>query len=127
MISAKAPRGGLAEKLAGRSRKMILRNAEIERFEDQHCGIFQAWDGFVGKSEKPTSTQVRDIVALGLIGAGMDDEKADALLDKLGPDQLPKLYAIAQGLIGVAFMPDAADEGETPADDAQGADTEKKT
>lgn len=127
-ITKKAPRGGLAETLAGAPRVLILRNAEIERFEDQHQSIFETWDGFVGRAQKPTTGQVRDLVALGLVGGGMSDEKADALVDGLGPDHLPRLYAIAQALVGVAFTPDLAEAGDDePADAADGeGDAEKK-
>jgi hypothetical protein len=110
-IAVHAPRGGLVEKLASQPRAMILRNAEIERFEDRHKSIFEAWDGFMGRAPQPTATVVRDLVALGLIGAGMADTAADALVAAQGPDQLQHLQGIARGLIGVAFMPDLPDAG----------------
>jgi hypothetical protein len=126
-IAVKAPRGGLVEHLVGSSYPLILRNAEIERFEDHHRGIFDVWDGFFGRSTKPTSREVRDIVALGLVGGGMADVAADALMEDLGPDQNLFLYRIAQALLGVAFMPDSVegggnDQAPTPEDDP-----EKKT
>lgn len=127
-IAAKAPRGGLAEELAGLRRVMVLRNAEIERFEDQHGGIFAVWDGFMGRGPKPTTTQVRDLVALGLVGGGMADIRADALVGDLGPDSLPRLYSIAQALIGVAFLPDTGDGADDDdAGDATEDDPGKKT
>ena len=127
-IAAKAPRGGLVSDLAGAPRVMVLRNAEIERFEDQHGGIFGAWDGFMDRKPKPTSTVVRDLVALGLVGGGMEDAKADALVADLGPDQLPRLYDMARALVGVAFMPDLGDESDDEApDEGQEGDDEKKT
>ncbi len=127
-VGVQAPRGGLAEKLAGAPRVLILRNAEIERFEDLHQGIFDAWDGFMGRGPKPTSTQVRDLVALGLIGGGLEDAAADALVAGLGPDKLQSLYAIASALIGVAFTPELADETaeDDGAEDGE-ADPGKKT
>ena len=126
-IAMTAPRGGLVETLAGSPRVLILRNAEIERFEDQHKGIFETWDGFMGRAARPTSTEVRDLVALGLVGGGMKDAQADDLVAGLGPAGLPALFAIAQALIGVAFMPDAMgdgggdEEGESPAKKTQPA------
>ena len=110
-IAALAPRGGLAEQLAGASRPLLLRNAEIERFEDAHGGIFAFWDGLFGRGEKPTSRQVRDLIALGLVGAGMGDQAADDLVAGLGPDENLRLYTIAQGLIGAAFLPDSVEGG----------------
>ncbi|GAB5431088.1 gene transfer agent family protein [Rhodobacteraceae bacterium R_SAG7] len=126
-IAAKAPRGGLAEQLAGSSRPLILRNAEIERFEDQHRGIFDVWDGFFGRSTKPTSREVRDMVALGLVGGGMADVAADTLLAGLGPDENLFLYQIAQALLGVAFMPDSVEGGGDELDASPEDDPEKKT
>ena len=132
-IAAQAPRGGLAEKLAGASRALVLRNAEIERFEDHHGGVFTLWDGFFGRSAKPSARQVRDLVALGLVGGGMSDQKADALVSGLGPEENLRLYSIAQALIGVAFAPDAAgaaggDEARADAaGDGDGEDPEKKS
>lgn len=119
-IAAKAPRGGLAEDLAGASRVMVLRNAEVERFEDLRRGMFAIWEGFFGAGTKPGVGEVRDLVALGLVGGGMPSTKADALVGSLGPAENPRLYTIAQALVGVAFYPDADadqdDAGAAPPD-----------
>lgn len=123
-IGVEAPRGGLAEKLAGTRRILILTNAEIERFEDRHRGIFSLWDGFYSRGPKPNNREVRDLVALGLIGAGVSDEVADALVADLGPDHNLVLYQMAQALVGVAFEPDAVDTED--ATDGE-KDAEKKT
>lgn len=126
-IAVKAERGGLVETLAGAPRAMILRNGEIERFEDHYpSGIFAAWDGFFQRAPKPTVRQVRDLVALGLVGGGMDDAAADKLVADLGPEHNLTLYSIAQGLVGVAFMPDLPEDGEAPDASAEG-DGGKKT
>lgn len=126
-IAAKPLRGGLAEELAGASRTMILRNGEIERFEDRHGGIFSLWDGFFGRDKRPTTAQVRDLVALGLVGGGMSDAEADRLIEGLGPEYNMQIYTIAQALIGVAFYPDAAGPGGGDEPDGEPAgDTEGK-
>ena len=111
-----APRGGLVETLAGARRALVLRMAEIERFEDRHGGIFAAWDGFQGRAVPPTSAQVRDLVALGLVGGGLPDTEADAVLARLGPDQLLVLFNLDRALVGVAFMPDLAEADEDAPD-----------
>jgi len=121
-IAAEAPRGGLAEDLAGASRVLILRNGEIERFEDRHRGVFDLWEGIYGRGRKPTSREVRDLVALGLVGGGLADADADRLIEGLGPSHNPRLYKIAQALLGVAFMPDVGDEGDDAAAAAPAAD-----
>jgi hypothetical protein len=109
-ITAEPKRGGVVEEIGGTTYSFLLRNREIERFEDKHRGIFDLWDGFFGGGKKPTSQEVRDILALGLVGGGKKDAEADAVLAKCTPADLMRLYAIAQAVLGVAFMPDAADE-----------------
>lgn len=126
-IAARAPRGGLAEELAGASRPMVLRNGEIERFEDHHRGIFDIWDGFFGRGAKPSAREVRDLVALGLVGGGLADKAADALVAGLGPEENLRLYKIAQALIGVAFYPDTVEGGGDEPDPAAADGAEKKT
>lgn len=109
-ITAEAPRGGVVEYIGDASYTFILRNAEIERFEDKHRGIFELWDGLFRTGKKPSSKEVRDIVALGLVGGGKKDHEADAIVAKCTPADLIRLYSLAQAIVGVAFMPDVADE-----------------
>lgn len=109
-IAAEAPRGGVVEYIGDASYTFILRNAEIERFEDKHRGIFELWDGMFRTGRKPTSKEVRDIVALGLVGSGKKDNEADLIVSKCTPADLLRLYAIAQAVVGVAFMPDVLEE-----------------
>lgn len=118
-ITAEAPRGGVVETIDDASYAFILRNREIERFEDKHRGIFDLWDGFFGRGRKPTSREVRDIVALGLVGGGMKDAEADAVVARCTPADLTRLYAIAQAVLGVAFMPDAMDEASKKKTEAE--------
>ena len=108
-ITAEAPRGGVVEYIGDASYTFILRNGEIERFEDKHQGIFDIWDGFFGRSKKPTSTEVRDLLALALVGGGMKDHEADRVMSSCTPADLMRLFQIAQAVLGVAFMPDAAE------------------
>ena len=123
-ITADAPRGGVVEEIDGVTYTFLLRNREIERFEDKHRGIFEVWDGFFARGDKPTSIEVKDLIALALVGGGMKDPDADRLVEKAGPSNLLRLYQIAQAVLGVAFMPDVLDdakvkkkvsEGENPA------------
>lgn len=111
-ITAEAPRGGVAEYLGDTSYTFRLRNREIERFEDKHRGIFDLWEGFFERGKKPNSKEIRDILALGLVGGGMKDHEADEVIAKAGPSDLMRMYQIAQAVIGIAFMPDMADEEE---------------
>ena len=109
-ITAKAERGGIVETIGDASYSFKLRNREIERFEDQHRGIFDLWEGFFGRGTKPNSKEVRDILSLGLVGGGMKDAEADAVISKCTPEDLMRLFQIAQAVLGVAFMPDVGDE-----------------
>jgi hypothetical protein len=109
-ITAEAPRGGVVEYIGDTSYVFLLRNREIERFEDKHRGIFDFWEGMFGRGTKPTSTEVRNLLALGLVGGGMKDAEADRVLAQATPADLLRLYQIAQSVLGVAFMPDAIEE-----------------
>ena len=124
-ITAEAPRGGVVEYLSGTSYTFVLRNREIERFEDKHRGIFEFWDGIFGRGKKPTSAEVRDMVALGLVGGGLKDAEADKIVSACGPDDLMRMYQLAQAILGVAFMPDAVDEaGSKKKSEAEGSQTD---
>lgn len=109
-ITAEAPRGGVVEYIGDTSYTFLLRNREIERFEDKHKGIFELWDSFFGRSEKPTSGQVKDLLALALVGGGMKDHEADKVMASCTPADLMRLFQVAQAVLGVAFMPDVTDE-----------------
>lgn len=109
-ITAEAPRGGVVEYIGSTSYVFMLRNREIERFEDKHRGIFELWDGLFGHAPKPTSREVRDILALALVGGGKKDHEADKIISECTPADLMRLYQIAQAVVGVAFIPDAVEE-----------------
>jgi len=95
-ITADAPRGGVVEEIDGVTYTFLLRNREIERFEDKHRGIFDVWDGFFDRGAKPTSKEVKDLIALALVGGGMKDPEADRLVEAAGPANLMRFYQIAQ-------------------------------
>lgn len=98
--------GVLVEKIDGTDYPLRLRNAEIERFEDQFdFGIFELWDQIMGRGRPPKAGHVRDLVALALVGAGMSDLAADKLIASLGPDHNFALRAVAQRVLGAAFFP----------------------
>ena len=124
-ITAVAPRGGIVETIDGASHALLLRNREIERYEDLHRGIFETWDGFFGRGTKPNSREVRDLIALALVGGGKSDQEADELVSKAGPEELFRFYQIAQAVLGVAFMPDAVEEAEVKKKDQQTKKTQK--
>jgi len=117
-ITADAPLGGTLEQLGGESRPLILRNGEIERFERQHgLGIFAMLDQLLGKCE-PQARHCRDLVALGLVGGGLNDKTADKLVDDMPPSENHKIRAMAQDLLLAAFLPP---EDKKKADDLAGS------
>ena len=116
-ITAEAPRGGIVEEIDGVTHTFLLTIRQIERFENKHRGIFDLWDGFFAQGQKPTSTEVRDLLALALVGGGKKDHEADAIIQNAESDCLMRFYAIAQAVLGVAFMPEVA----------EGAEVKKKT
>lgn len=97
----------LIRSIGGVERRLLLTNREIERFEMQHGGIFDVWDQLFGHKAGLRAVHVRDLVALALVGGGMADAKAEAIIADLGPDQNTALRVIAREAIGVAFFPDA--------------------
>ena len=111
-ITAEAPRGGVVEYIGDTSYTFLLRNREIERFEDKHKGIFELWESFFGRSAKPKSGEVKDLLALALVGGGLKDHEADKVMAHCTPADLMRLFQIAQAVLGVAFMPDVSDEAE---------------
>lgn len=118
-ITAKAPTGGIIQQLGGESRPMILRNREIERFEAEHgLGIFELLDQVLGKGN-PQARHCRDLVALGLVGAGLADKSADKIVDDMPPHENMRVRAIAQDLLMAAFL--APDEGKKKADGQAGS------
>lgn len=118
------PRGGLVEDLDGAPRVLILRNREIERFEDKHGGIFDLWAGFTSETGRPNWRQVRDLLELALVGGGLDSREAARVLTAIGPDRALFLYQLAQSVIAVAFMPHLADEADKAG--AEAPETGKK-
>ena len=105
-ISARAPEGGIAAQIGARSRPLLLRNEEIERFEAQYdLGIFAMFERLLGAGGGAQARHVRDLVALGLIGAGMSDASADEQLRALGPAHNVALRIVARDLVAKALMP----------------------
>lgn len=102
---------GWEEEIGGQPRRLLLRNSELERFEVQYApfGVFELFDQLFGRGPAPQVRHVRDILALGLIGAGMSDKAADALIASIPPSQNFALREAAMRLLGVTFIPDALD------------------
>jgi len=118
--------GAYEEEIGGARRRLVLRNGEIERFEEQHdLGIFELFEQLMGRgARQPQVRHVRDLVALGLVGGGMADRAADALVAGLGPEHNLDLRQFARALLGVTFLPavrEAAKDAKKP--DGSGDDS----
>lgn len=105
------------EDLGGRRRKLKLRNAEIERFEALHGGIFDLWRQLIGEVPGLKVTACRDLVALALVGGGCPDREAERIVADLAPSENFRLRGIAQRALGLAFFPQVLVEapGKPPA------------
>jgi len=112
ITSVTAPTGGIVADIDGARRSLVLRNAEIERFEEHYAplGIFEVLDQLYGRGGQPQARHVRDLVALGLMGAGMTETAVDALMRNVGPDQNVALRGIATSLVTAAFLPPKDDK-----------------
>lgn len=95
------------ETLDGVSRRLQITNREIDRFEAQHIGIFDFWDQLFGHKPGLKAGHVRDMVALALVGGGLADLRAEAVIAALGPDHNQTLRLVAQRALGLAFYPAA--------------------
>ena len=129
-ITVTAPAGGIVADLDGEARRLVLRNREIERFEEHHAplGIFEVLDRFIGNGPKPQARHVRDLVTLGLVGGGMNETAADALMRDQPPSANVMLRAVAQSVVIAAFLPAEGDaakknggDGSRPAAPTEGA------
>ena len=107
-----AKTGTYEEQIGGQTRRLLLRNGEIERFEAQYSpfGIFELFDQLFGRGPAPQARHVRDLIALGLVGGGLTDKQADAVIAALPPSENLNLRRIAQRLIGVTFIPAVLDD-----------------
>lgn len=102
-VAAETPIGGITAQLGERSFPLLLRNGEIERFEEQHgLGIYALLDQLIQRSAQ--ARHVRDVVALGLIGAGMSDRQADQAVASLPPKHNFELLTVARDLVLAAFV-----------------------
>lgn len=78
-----------------------LRMAEIERFEDNlGVGIFDVFSKFMPSSDKRASSiEVRSLLKYGLVGGGMEDRKADNLINSVPVGKLTDMYSAASVLL----------------------------
>ena len=112
-----APTGGITAELGGKTRPLLLRNAEIERFEETYnpLGVFEVLDRMVGKGPAVQVRHCRDIVALALIGGGMGETQAGQVMDAMPASDNVMLRAIAQNVVIAAFLPPKSEQ--TPGKD----------
>lgn len=110
------------EQIGGRQRRLLITNAEIERFEAQHIGMYDLWDQLFGHKPGLKVTHVRDIVALALVGGGAPDAEAETLIASMGPEHNVALRDMARRAVGLAYFPSAltSDEKKSPDGSVEG-------
>ena len=102
--------GACTAELGGQSRILKIRLAEIERFEDRHPrGFYAFFDALRGEGGKPTIREVRDLIALALVGGGMDDKEADKVMDDEGPEEMYTHLLIARDIMMATIVPSEED------------------
>jgi len=104
MIAATPPINGIIETFGGVSYPMVLTIGGIERFEKQYRGVYDLYDGWMRNGTRANTSEVRDLVAYGLVGGGLTDAEADALIAAEGTRGLQRLELIAVGLLGTALV-----------------------
>ncbi len=121
-----APRGGLRENFGGKKYPLVLDLGAFERFEKAHRGILAVRKDFFSPSGSPSTREILDLIILGLIGGGLDEDEAKNLAEKNMPEGLLRHSVVAMALIGVALSPEAFDEEpDDVADDEEGTSPEK--
>ena len=109
-ITGEAPRGAILAEIGGAERVLMLRLAEIERWEDRHYGIYDLSQRLLsGEPPRPKVGELRDLIALGLVGGGMSDKDAEGLASAFAASDLTRIYTWASRLLGVALYPDIVD------------------
>ena len=78
----------------------------------KHRSIYEFSDGYFRDGKRGGVSEVMDIVALGLVGAGMTDKEADAVVRSVGTKGLQRLEMIAIGLLGAALIDDAPEDSK---------------
>lgn len=101
-VATEAPIGGVARQVGGKTRPLLLTNGEIERFENQHdLGIFTLLYQCIENTVQ--ARHARDIVALGLVGAGLSDTDADRFVASEPPHRNFALREVARDLLLATF------------------------
>ena len=104
-ITAQAPDRGIVAEVGGRSRPLLLRNGEIERFEAQHD--FSVFSVYRSLADNTCQVRfIRAIVALALVGGGERDAMADQLVAAEPPHRNFQLREMARDVIAAAFAPE---------------------
>lgn len=111
-ISVQPPEGGIIAQFGSRSYPLVLRNGEIERFEEHFdLSIFKFLRLLL--ADEGQVRMCRDLVALGLVGAGMADQAADLIVQALPPHQNIMLRGFCRELILAAFVAPEAKKKDT--------------
>ena len=93
--------GAFKFELNGRKITFRLRLGEIERFDDAHGangrGILAVFQDFQSDNRSPSLQEVKDLVALAMVGGGeIDEPEAQKIVDKMESTDILRYQQIAQ-------------------------------
>ena len=111
-----APRGAIKGTVGDKEYVFRLTMGAIERWEDKHpTGIYR-FLADIGEG-KVTLSASKDLLAVGLVGAGMPEREAKAVVDSWNPRDIFDLPPLASKLINESVFPDLdSDEIEVEQD-----------
>ena len=112
-----APRGATKGTVGGKEYTFRLTMEAIERWEDKHPAGIYRFLADIGEG-KVTLSQSKDLLAVGLVGAGLSEKEAKAVIDGWKARDIFDLPPIASRLINEAVFPADSDEIDIEQDDS---------
>ena len=100
-----APRGAIKGTVGDREYVFCLTMGAIERWEDKHPSGIYRFLADIGEG-KVTLSESKDLLAVGLVGAGMTDKEAKAVVDSWKARDIFDLPPLASRLINESVFPD---------------------
>ena len=121
------PKYCIFAEMAGAKRTLKLDLGAIERWEDMHPeGIYKMYQRSTDFDNPPSYKLVRDLLIVGLMSGGSDEETVKGIFDIEGPENILKHRVIAVLLLQAALESDKPNAGEGDDDSGKKPPTEKK-
>ena len=101
--------GAIKAEIGGVELTLRLRLGEIERWEDKHprgfYAFFQAMLKMDASEDAPKLREVRDLLALAIVGGGKTEAEAKEVMGREGPEAMIRHRTLAQGLLMATLIP----------------------